>query len=629
MTNRIYPTWEQINHWNNPLTEGERALLTYFDAHLPTDNSWTDTQHLKEYKGWLIFAQPFLNGSRPDVVIYNPYVGIVIYEVKDWRLENYSWGKDVDGRTTLFVTDGRGKYPVKSPIKQVEHYKAKILGQLVPVIGEVIDNNQMNYGLIKTAVYFHQAGTRDAQNLFASAVKSVKNFPIVGFDSLVPQRLKEVVPDVERTLSHYWDRKWNDELLFWLKPPYHSIEQGQKLTLKGGQTRIAEPRPGHHRVRGVAGSGKTQALAYRAGKLASMDFNVLVICFNITLWHYIRDMIARSPFSFSWDKITLNYFHGFCKDRLNEFEYPFPQSPNRLEFIDQQAYEAALEHFFKVTITDAVKGAIDHKQYLKYDAILIDEAQDYHAEWYDLLVNFFMSPRDELLLVSDRRQNIYDRVLDWQDKRMAVNKGALDKFREDFTRLYETFRLPKKVAELSNEFSELFGLDQEMKVAKFQEMPALIFSQHIVWLNIEPDEWLQFVFDSFRRLKKETYNPSDTVILLPSHRYGKACVAFFVGKNIEANHVFEDEDESRYHPHKKAFWMGDGRLKMSTIHSFKGWELANIVLFIPERAPESNKKLDAVVYTALTRTRENLIVLNANKRYTDFGERFPKKWDEQ
>jgi ATP-dependent exoDNAse (exonuclease V) alpha subunit len=75
--------------------------------------------------------------------------------------------------------------------------------------------------------------------------------------------------------------------------------------------------------------------------------------------------------------------------------------------------------------------------------------------------------------------------------------------------------------------------------------------------------------------------------------------------------------------------MGDSRLKMSTIHSFKGWELLNIVLFIPLNAPESSTKLDATIYTALTRTRENLIILNANKRYEQFGEKLPKTWNEQ
>ena len=68
---------------------------------------------------------------------------------------------------------------------------------------------------------------------------------------------------------------------------------------------------------------------------------------------------------------------------------------------------------------------------------------------------------------------------------------------------------------------------------------------------------------------------------------------------------------------------------MSTIHSFKGWELKNIVLFIPEHTPESNAQLHSIVYTALTRTRENLIVLNSNHLYQEFGEKLPKHWNKQ
>ncbi len=618
---RLHPNWEQLNQLNNPLTEGERALIKYLDDNLPKDTTWNNKKKLNEYKGWLIFAQPFLNGSRPDIIIYHPFVGIVIYEVKDWQLNNYKWGKDEYNRTVLSVSDSRGSYFVKSPIKQVEHYKEKIIGQLLPIIGEAIDYEQKNYGLIKTAVYFHKVRTQRAQDFFGTAVKNFKHFPVFGYDCLQPTRLQEIVPDVQYSSSRYWDIKWNDELLFWLNPPYHSIEQGEKLKLKGNQIKVAEPRTGHHRVKGVAGSGKTQALAYRAGRLASLNLNVLVITFNITLWHYVKDMIARSPFKFRWDKFTFNHFHGFCKDKLNEFGVLWPSSHG--------VSEEELEYFFKVTVPNAVIEAISGKSYQKYDAILIDEGQDYQLEWYELLSEYFLTNRDEVLLVSDKRQNIYDRILDWQDKRVATNKSRLDKFTEDFIRLYETFRLPKKVAEMSNEFSEQFGLDQELKVSKIQDLPSLIFSQHIVWINIEQEQWLDYVYNSFRRLKKETYNPSDMVLLLPSHKYGKECVQFFQKVNIEVNHVFEDNDEAKYHPHKKAFWMGDSRLKMSTIHSFKGWELLNIVLFIPKKAPESNKRLDAIVYTAITRTRENLIVLNAHRRYDQFGEKFPKKWNKQ
>ena len=59
------------------------------------------------------------------------------------------------------------------------------------------------------------------------------------------------------------------------------------------------------------------------------------------------------------------------------------------------------------------------------------------------------------------------------------------------------------------------------------------------------------------------------------------CVRHFESKkNVSVNHVFEENDE-KWHRHKKAFWMGDSRLKMSTIHSFKGWEVPNVIVVIP------------------------------------------------
>lgn len=88
MSNRLYPTREQIDKMHNPLTNGEKALIEFLDTYLPGDDQWKEGDSLLNYKGWLIFAQPFLNGTRPDVIIFNPQVGVVIYEVKDWNLDN-------------------------------------------------------------------------------------------------------------------------------------------------------------------------------------------------------------------------------------------------------------------------------------------------------------------------------------------------------------------------------------------------------------------------------------------------------------------------------------------------------------------------------------------------------------
>ena len=39
--------------------------------------------------------------------------------------------------------------------------------------------------------------------------------------------------------------------------------------------------------------------------------------------------------------------------------------------------------------------------------------------------------------------------------------------------------------------------------------------------------------------------------------------------------------------------------------------------------------LDALVYTAMARTRENLIVLNCNEKYVEYGKSLQSEWDKQ
>ena len=72
--------------------------------------------------------------------------------------------------------------------------------------------------------------------------------------------------------------------------------------------------------------------------------------------------------------------------------------------------------------------------------------------------------------------------------------------------------------------------------------------------------------------------------------------------------------------------MGDSRLKMSTIYSFKGFELPNVIIVIPSSIRDTEKLNDSLIYTAMTRARENLIVINLNKRYWEFGKNYLDKW---
>ncbi|MDD3033660.1 MAG: AAA family ATPase [Bacteroidales bacterium] len=612
MFSRVIPSWEQIKDFKQPLTEGETYLLKFLDEVLKKDETFKDGDDKTKYNGWLIFVQPFLNGSRPDIVIFNPNVGVQIIEVKDWNLSNYSFDKNSMGEWNFNVSDSKGTYPIKSPVKQVEYYKEKLTGQLIPQIGEEIDNNVQRYGLIKTSIYFHKARTEEAQELFKHQVTNYKYFPVFGRNSLTASNIREIVPGSYLSQSYYWKRDWNKEILFWLNPPFHSIEQNTILKLNTYQKKFAGPQKGHYRVRGVAGSGKTQVLAFRAANLASQGYRVLILSFNITLWHYIKDMVTRSPFEFCWDKFTFGHFHGFCKDILNEFGEKWPSESGDNEIT------------YREIVPNKVLEVIKKGEYEKYDAILIDEGQDYYIEWYNMLCHF-LTNRDELVVVCDKQQNIYSRDMEWLDKRRA----GVEKF-GDWIELKTIVRLPEKIARITRVFSEKFNLNQDVRVDKI-ERPDLFnqYEEHSVWWNIEEKDWLSKVNEGFETIREKATSKhgSDTVILLPDKNFGFECVKYFeTAKNMKVNHVFENEEEKRYHKHKKAFWMGDSRLKISTIHSFKGWEVLNIIFYIPENYFGGDDVNDKVVYTAMTRTRQNLIVINANKRYWEFGDSLPKTW---
>ena len=590
MKNRLYPTWNEIENFHNPLTEGENKLARCLDDTLPEE--------------WMIFVEPYLNGSRPDIVVFNPEVGVMIYEVKDWNLSSYHFK---DGQ--LFVSDSRGSYPVKDPEKQVNHYKKKIIEQLVPNIGEAVDKNKSMFGLVKTGLYFHKASGEDARKFFDNRTYPV----IIGYDDLYDLNTKNILPFSKRK---YMQNDWAEEIKWWLDPPFHSKEQTRNIKLTPKQKEHAEPQPGHFRLRGHAGSGKTLIVADRAAKLASQGFKVLVITYNITLWHYIKDMIARAPYEFKWKNITFNHFHGFCKDVLNGLGVPPPPK----------------ETYFKEivpTVESALKIATQRGtniEYLKFDAILIDEGQDYEWDWYNCLRQF-LTIRDELLLVCDKKQNIYERNLGWIDGNMRNVK-----FRGRWRELKSVYRLPKKIGVATNRFSRIFGLDQSLEVEDYVQLKLTErpLKPHIVWKNIQIKDWLPHIKNAYETVKSEQLksgegHPSDIVILLPNNDMGIMAAKDFEKNNMEINHVFEDDHERKYHRHKKSFWRGDSRLKMSTIHSFKGWEALHVILLIPEKWKLGS--LDVLVYTAMTRSRENLIVLNCNERYIDYGRSLPSEWD--
>lgn len=63
--------------------------------------------------------------------------------------------------------------------------------------------------------------------------------------------------------------------------------------------------------------------------------------------------------------------------------------------------------------------------------------------------------------------------------------------------------------------------------------------------------------------------------------------------------------------------MNSGTVKMSTIHSFKGWESDIVFLIIEKKHTNVEATFDEILYTGLTRTKKNLVIINFGNREYD------------
>ncbi len=604
MVNRIFPNWEQLNNLKVSLTDGERTLANYFDKYLP--------------KEWEIYIQPYFNGDRPDIVLLNPHIGIMVYEVKDWNLNLY-WSEKYTRKNNnkiitfykSFVRDQTGNsQPVVNPVKQVERYRSNLL-RYMPQIADSIDANKKKLGVFRMGLYFHTSTTEQAKRFIPNHKE--KNCILVGQELLLKEDIFKIVPDVNRDKSYYMEKSWADSIRFWLKPPYHSMEQEQKIDLSPEQKKHINPSSHkHQRLRGVAGSGKTLVIAQRAANLASQGKKVLIVTFNITLWHYIRDAVSRARYGFEWERIEFNHFHGFCRNFLMENNIVVKYNEE--------------DDYFDETIPNLVMSTLNQKKNCKnriYDAVLIDEGQDYAQSYYDVLCAF-LSDNDEVLFVTDEKQNIYSRELSWIDKMSGT------KFKGRWRELNKSYRLPLLILREANRFAKLFlpkvgivaePVDRQTKIGVAKDK---LINSHLLWRNLHSyDKYQDKIFDAYTWLtEKKNIHPSEIVILVSTHKEGMKLVERFKKNSIKVNHVFEG-DKSTY-KNKHSFWMGDGRLKISTIHSFKGWELLNVIVLTPY--DDSNKNIDYLMYIAITRARENLIVFNRLDKYTAFGESWSGRW---
>jgi len=61
---------------------------------------------------------------------------------------------------------------------------------------------------------------------------------------------------------------------------------------------------------------------------------------------------------------------------------------------------------------------------------------------------------------------------------------------------------------------------------------------------------------------------------------------------------------------KGNFWFHTDGIKLSTIHSFKGWEASTVFFIVEPKYRMNSESMNELIYTSITRAKNNLVVLN-------------------
>lgn len=586
----------------------------------------------KAYANEKLYLRPDIDGDTPDLLIMRKGKGLVVLNVFDEDLGKCSF------ENGTFMCEGR---QLSSPLTIVRSICDSIMNEKSSEMLKNTLKEKNGWYAIRPAVWFPNASIVQIKSVFLNEVQKENQEEKSGNSSRTLLLGKEAfesddvwgVLDLKQSRPAFTDAVF-EELRSLMKSRWHTFREGDSsITLTRDQRDLAQSQPSRRqKISGVAGSGKTQVLSARAVNCyLRTGKTVLVLTYNITLTNYIKYRIGKIPADFLWDKIYTTNYHKFFASQARSIRKRIDPDPEKDTFSDIKFFAGYQD---KLT---------------KYSAILIDEAQDYKYEWFNILQTYFLEPEGELVIFGDAKQNIYRRPLD-------QNKDVHTPIPGQWTRrlkIGHRFNNPQ-IASLAKDFQEYFFKD--LPTDEIDLNLQLGFNSHDVAY-----EYLSAVSsgDSIAEKCLEIISTNslalkDTVILSQTNSIIRNVEKAYRTRTAQkpmttcetqeyydylkkSNSPYFDDEIRRIRNNKKThFTMMTNEIKMSSIYSYKGWEAENVILLIqPENDSinadgEERMAMAELVYTALTRARSNLFIVNIgnNSFHMFFAERNSKNGDE-
>ena len=656
---QLFPSHENIKRLKVPPTEGEKFLLKHLEETLADDVE--------------IYFKPFLNGDIPDIVLMQKGLGVAIIEVNEWSLEDY----EVDSLNRWYFKANQEQ--IKSPFGQVRNYSNNMYSLHINGLLEAKVKNRNFHANVKSYVYFHNITKKELETFYTPTYDFFKDaeseinrqFKLEAFNH---QDYTKKLDEIKRSKGKLtndlsFTAFCNDNIkknllptmpngLFidsiyvefhrYLQPPLHTIDQGKHIVYTSQQSSCIKSLVGFQKIRGVPGSGKTAVLAKRAvNAFKRHNSRVLILTYNITLVSLIRNLIDDIQEEFRFTDFYILTYHEFYKQRANQVNLNITISPETKKKHNLHTNEAISKYLDNTYYSNLNFFKNQADEFTKYHSIFIDEVQDYAANWLKIVKNYFLAPEGEMVLFGDEKQDIYHMKRESNDKNTPTLSGF-----GSWIYLAKSIRQLKygdRIVNLAQEFQHTFFKSNDLFENNTSQLKLERGLFHVAHYEESDDETLKAIVETIlEECRKNHISPND-IAILSSRIAVLRRVDYYIRKlfnektitTFEAEEMHEkmreefiNETDNIRKIKKLSFNLNPGLMKISTIHSYKGYESQSVFLIVNTSkrgglsfGPPDN---DEIIYTAITRTKENLMVfIQKESKYNNFFEKMLNPYNQK
>lgn len=381
---RMYPDPLPADVLANPYREAEIEIYNRLRDQLPDD-------YVAYYsRPWLgLKSSGEEKDGEADFVVAHPDLGFLAIEVKGGTVRREETTERWTSTNRLGITNF-----IKDPVKQARDSKYELLKKLKQQPGWRPKFVTARYGVILTdsAKPDRDLGPDMPLQifLFGEELKYLREWvdarlgaagdptdrPGLGLGADGMRALHELVagrielrPSLARGLRN--DHRHIERL---------TADQIDILDMFADSDRMA--------IAGGAGTGKTILAMEKAARLAEAGRRTLLICYNAPLGQHIERITADIP------SLEAGSFHAVCDRIRKAANVPVPGEGK--VFFD--------------ALPPALAAAVAARPDLRFDAIVVDEGQDFDDSWLDVLKICLVDPDHGCLYVFyDDNQRVYDR----------------------------------------------------------------------------------------------------------------------------------------------------------------------------------------------------------------------------